>query len=184
MATRVSDALLPTTMVGSYPRPRWFTHQLGGRDVLEAFKSVEHAEAYRDATRVVIGDQEDAGLDVVTDGQMWFDDLHMGIGSFFWYWFERIPGFGPEMVLHRNRDRASGRDVFVMDEAGAAILRGEVARGPLRLAYLYQCARDATAKPAPSCAAGTARSCRTTSTSTSTSSRSTSRVARWRTPRC
>jgi 5-methyltetrahydropteroyltriglutamate--homocysteine methyltransferase len=147
MATRVCDALLPTTMVGSYPRPRWFTQQLQGRDVLEAFKSVEHAEAYRDATRVVIGDQEDAGLDIVTDGQMWFDDLHMGIGSFFWYWFERIPGFGPEMVLHRNRDRASGRDVFVMDEAGSAILRGEVARGPLRLAYLYQCAQDATTKP-------------------------------------
>ena len=25
-------------MVGSYPRPLWFTQQLAGRDVLEAFK--------------------------------------------------------------------------------------------------------------------------------------------------
>ena len=143
--------LLPATMVGSYPRPRWFTHQLGGRDVLEAFKSVEHAEAYADATRAVLDDQERAGLDVVTDGQMWFDDLHMGIGSFFWYWFERIPGFGAEMVLHRNRDRASGRDVFVMDEAGSAILRGPVERGPLRLAYLYQLAQQRTTRPLKAC---------------------------------
>jgi 5-methyltetrahydropteroyltriglutamate--homocysteine methyltransferase len=147
VATRVTDVLLPTTMVGSYPRPRWFTHQLAGRDVLEAFKSFEHHEAYVDATRTVLHDQEAAGLDIVTDGQMWFDDLHMGIGSFFWYWFERIPGFGPEMVLHRNRDRAQGRDVFVMDEAGAAILRGPVGSGPLRLAYLYGLARADTERP-------------------------------------
>ncbi len=147
MATRVTDALLPTTMVGSYPRPRWFTHQLGGRDVLEAFKSIEHHEAYVDATRAVLADEDAAGLDIVTDGQMWFDDLHMGIGSFFWYWFERIPGFGPEMVLHKNRDRAAGRDVFVMDEAGSAILRGPVGRGPLRLAYLYDTAQAQSTRP-------------------------------------
>jgi hypothetical protein len=50
VATRVTETLLPTTMVGSYPRPRWFTHLLAGRDVLEAFKSVAHTEAYRDAS--------------------------------------------------------------------------------------------------------------------------------------
>src|SRR5678816_2836404 len=72
--------LLPTTMVGSYPRPQWFTQQLAGRDVLEAFKVASHAEAFHDATRVVIKDQEEAGLDILTDGQMWFDDYHMGIG--------------------------------------------------------------------------------------------------------
>ena len=32
--------LLPTTMVGSYPRPAWFTHQLAGKDLLEAFKEM------------------------------------------------------------------------------------------------------------------------------------------------
>ena len=34
-------------MVGSYPRPLWFTQQLAGRDVLEAFKVAAHAEARR-----------------------------------------------------------------------------------------------------------------------------------------
>ena len=28
-----TDTILPTTMVGSYPRPKWFTHQLDGRDI-------------------------------------------------------------------------------------------------------------------------------------------------------
>src|SRR4029453_4436020 len=87
--------LLPTTMVGSYPRPLWFTQQLAGRDVLEAFKVASHAEAFHDATRVVIKDQEEAGLDILTDGQMWFDDYHMGIGSFFWYWFAATPPSPP-----------------------------------------------------------------------------------------
>ena len=70
----ITETLLPTTMVGSYPRPQWFTQQLLGRDIRVAFKEVKHEEAYHDATEVTIRDQEQAGLDIVTDGQMYFDD--------------------------------------------------------------------------------------------------------------
>jgi hypothetical protein len=101
--------LLPTTMVGSYPRPAWFTQQLAGRDVLEAFKVASHAEAFHDATRCVIKDQEEAGLDILSDGQMWFDDYSMGIGSFLWYWLERTRGFSAEKLPHPARDKAKGR---------------------------------------------------------------------------
>ena len=55
MPKKIVDTILPTTMVGSYPRPAWFTQQLAVRDVLEAFKVVSHAEAFHDATRVVKG---------------------------------------------------------------------------------------------------------------------------------
>ena len=44
-----SNTLLPTTMVGSYPRPAWFDWQLEGRDILEAFKVIHHKEAFADA---------------------------------------------------------------------------------------------------------------------------------------
>ncbi|HEY6506790.1 MAG TPA: hypothetical protein VIY56_02180, partial [Vicinamibacterales bacterium] len=69
MATKkVVDKLLPTTMVGSYPRPQWFKQQLLGRDIRVAFKEVQHEEAYDDAVATTIRDQEEAGLDIVTDG--------------------------------------------------------------------------------------------------------------------
>ena len=70
MAKKIVDRILPTTMVGSYPRPHWFKHQLLGRDVRVAFKEVQHEEAYDDAVGTVIRDQEDAGLDIVIDSHL------------------------------------------------------------------------------------------------------------------
>ena len=93
MATKIVDKLLPTTMVGSYPRPHWYKHQLLGRDIRVAFKEVQHEEAYHDAVATVIRDQESAGLDIVTDGNMWYDDYVGVIGAFCWYLYERIDGF-------------------------------------------------------------------------------------------
>src|SRR5688572_26997639 len=147
----MSKILLPTTMVGSYPRPSWFTYQLEGRDVLEAFKVTHHAEAYDDATRTVIGDQEQAGLDILTDGQMWFDDYHMGIGSFLWYWLERTHGFGKQKLPHPAAAKAKGRDVWALDEAGGVAVEGPIERGPIRMAALYKMAQRNTQRPIKAC---------------------------------
>ena len=120
----MNTPLLPTTMVGSYPRPAWFTHQLEGRDILEAFKVIHHKEAFEDAVGVVLHDQELAGLDILTDGQMWFDDYAMGIGSFLWYWFERIEGFGREKLPtprgRRRRGATCGRSTRPAECASTA----------------------------------------------------------------
>jgi 5-methyltetrahydropteroyltriglutamate--homocysteine methyltransferase len=138
-------------MVGSYPRPSWFGHQLEGRDILEAFKGIHHAEAFEDAVRVTLRDQEEAGLDLLTDGQMWFDDYGMGIGSFLWYWFERIGGFGREKLPHPAAAKAKGRDVWALHEAGGVALEGPLARGPIRLAELYRLAQRHTERPIKAC---------------------------------
>ncbi len=144
--------LLPTTMVGSYPRPRWFTHQLAGKDLLEAFKLIGHREAYEDATRVVISDQEGAGLDLLADGQMWFDDYAMGIGSFLWYWFERIGGFGKEKLAHPALEHAKGTtDEFGLDQAGGVAVIGPIEPGPLRLAELFTLANNHASRPVKAC---------------------------------
>jgi len=143
--------LLPTTMVGSYPRPQWFTQQLAGRDVLEAFKIASHAEAFHDATRAVIKDQEDAGLDILTDGQMWFDDYNMGIGSFLWYWLERTKGFSSEKLPHPAKAKAKGRDIWALDEAGGVAVEGAIERGPVRMGLIYQWAQRHTPKPIKAC---------------------------------
>ena len=73
----------------------------------------------------MIKDQEDAGLDILTDGQMWFDDYHMGIGSFLWYWLERTHGFSSgEAAAPGARARRKGRDVWALDEAGGVAVEG------------------------------------------------------------
>ena len=143
--------LLPTTMVGAYPRPAWYRDQLEGRDIREAFKVIQREEAFRDAVGAVIADQQAAGLDIVTDGQMWFDDYAMGIGAFFWYWFERIGGFGHEKLEHPARSRTEGKDAFTLDESGGVAVRGPIERGPVRLAELYAIASAVAARPIKAC---------------------------------
>jgi 5-methyltetrahydropteroyltriglutamate--homocysteine methyltransferase len=71
--------LLPTTLVGSYPQPEWLIdrQRLAGRfpprvRARELWRVPEPflAEAQDDATIVAIKAQEDAGLDIITDGEI------------------------------------------------------------------------------------------------------------------
>jgi 5-methyltetrahydropteroyltriglutamate--homocysteine methyltransferase len=71
--------LFPTTLVGSYPQPDWLIDResLAGRfpprvrlEQLWRVDSAYLAEAQDDATRVAIREQEEAGLDIVTDGEI------------------------------------------------------------------------------------------------------------------
>src|SRR4029077_19595419 len=135
MPKKVVDKVLPTTMVGSYPRPGWFKQQLLGRDVRVAFKEVSHEEAYHDAVATVIRDQEEAGLDIVTDGNMWYDDYVGVIGSFCWYMYERIGGFEHAREPYPSgvgKDPSQGKEI--LDDWGGVINSGPVSRGPIRLA--------------------------------------------------
>ena len=149
MPKKIVDTILPTTMVGSYPRPHWFKHQLLGRDIRVAFKEVQHEEAYDDAVATVIRDQEEAGLDIVTDGNMWYDDYVGVIGSFCWYMYERIGGFEPAREEHRirRRGRPSTQGNELLDDWGGVINSGPVTRGPIRLADLYKIAKKHATRP-------------------------------------
>jgi len=71
--------LLPTTLVGSYPQPDWLIdrsslgRQTPPRVRASALWRVDPQwleEAQDDATLIAIRDQERAGLDIVTDGEM------------------------------------------------------------------------------------------------------------------
>jgi 5-methyltetrahydropteroyltriglutamate--homocysteine methyltransferase len=71
--------LFPTTLVGSYPQPEWLIDRkkLAGRfpprvRAKELWRVPEPwlAEAQDDATLLAIKAQEDAGLDIVTDGEI------------------------------------------------------------------------------------------------------------------
>src|SRR5262249_1901466 len=71
--------LFPTTLVGSYPQPDWLIDRarLAGRfpprvRARELWRVAEPflAQAQDDATLLAIRAQEEAGLDVITDGEM------------------------------------------------------------------------------------------------------------------
>ena len=71
--------LFPTTLVGSYPQPEWLIDRakLAGRfpprtRARELWRIPEPylEEAMNDATRLAIKAQEDAGLDIITDGEI------------------------------------------------------------------------------------------------------------------
>src|SRR5713101_9709542 len=71
--------LFPTTLVGSYPQPEWLIdrQKLAGRfpprvRARELWRIPEQylAEAQDDATILAIRAQEEAGLDIVTDGEI------------------------------------------------------------------------------------------------------------------
>lgn len=146
---KIVDTILPTSMVGPYPRPRWFTYQLEGRDVRVAFKHVDHAEAFADATHAAIHDQEEAGLDIVTDGQMCFDDYVGVIGSFCWYMYERIGGFEPAKEEHPSAVGAATmtKEIALLSDWGGVINSGPATHGPIRLVDLYKIATRYATKP-------------------------------------
>jgi 5-methyltetrahydropteroyltriglutamate--homocysteine methyltransferase len=75
----VSEPLIPTTLVGSYPQPDWLVHKdilLGSgpprvrmRDVWRPPEELLE-QAQDDATLVALHDQERAGIDIVSDGEV------------------------------------------------------------------------------------------------------------------
>lgn len=61
--------ILPTMGVGSYASPGWFI--LGQRRAREGdFGPGDLDELYEDATRIAIADQIEAGLDIISDGEL------------------------------------------------------------------------------------------------------------------
>ena len=67
------EVMLPTTMVGSWPRPLW----LRGGVLCESVREVDYVDMfqrtlYEDAVRLCVKDQDLAGLDVVVDGNQYF----------------------------------------------------------------------------------------------------------------
>src|SRR5580692_6194092 len=73
----MTEKLLPTTVVGSYPQPDW----LVDRDLLSKGVARVRLDLWRvsepwleqaqdDATLLAIRDMERAGIDIITDGEM------------------------------------------------------------------------------------------------------------------
>src|SRR5258708_10765779 len=73
--------VLPTSIIGSLPRPAWHTAQLGSRSFGEAMVNARWREQYEDAVSTHLRAQEVAGLDICTDGDAHYDEEIGGRGS-------------------------------------------------------------------------------------------------------
>jgi 5-methyltetrahydropteroyltriglutamate--homocysteine methyltransferase len=144
--------VLPTSIIGSLPRPSWYTHNLGARDFRDAMVDRGYREQYLDALAVYLRDQEVAGLDIVTDGDCRFDADVAGHN-----WFSYAPlhmaGFAgarpyavkgglagiphkPGHILHD-----------VLETRVMPDLVGPVGRGKLRYMAIWKAAQRQTRRP-------------------------------------
>ena len=74
MFTATANTLLPSTVTGSFPRPRWFDVSMWGRPLDTCMLDVRFREKFQDAMSVLISDQERAGLDILNHGDLHVDE--------------------------------------------------------------------------------------------------------------
>lgn len=153
------DKPLVTTITGSLPRPAWFNENLGGRDFVSAFDGdARYREQYSDAVAALISDQTRAGLDIVSDGEMRFDQ-DIGGRSWFGYLFDRLEGLAP-FEGARGRGPGAARSGFAAraSQPGDIInefvttmrpprVVGAIGAGRLQYDAVYNAARRLTRKP-------------------------------------
>jgi 5-methyltetrahydropteroyltriglutamate--homocysteine methyltransferase len=88
------DILLPTTMVGSYPRPNWLRGKVFGEFGEPDYLDYATKEAYEDAVRLCVDDQIRAGIDVICDGQQYYEsETNHEYGQVFHFWGHHLKGF-------------------------------------------------------------------------------------------
>jgi 5-methyltetrahydropteroyltriglutamate--homocysteine methyltransferase len=86
--------LLPTSVIGSYALPGWFWSAVEQIDQ-DAFGTTEIRETFDDAVNIALMDQERAGVDVITDGEMrrWY---------FVQSFYKRFEGLVPRPTLRKT----------------------------------------------------------------------------------
>lgn len=108
------DHFLLTTVVGSYPKPKWLNRaQDLHADDDHPFSDANLQEAQNDASRLITHEHEHAGVDVVVDGEMRRNEMVE-------YFAHRIEGYefnGPVKVWgHNYFDKPSVVDEVEYDE--------------------------------------------------------------------
>ena len=85
--------LLPTTVIGSYAMPSWLWTAVGEIDKGN-YGRTDTQETFDDAVNIAILDQERAGVDIITDGEMrrWY---------FVQSFYKRMEGIEPDPPLRK-----------------------------------------------------------------------------------
>jgi 5-methyltetrahydropteroyltriglutamate--homocysteine methyltransferase len=151
MLVATKDKILPTTITGSLPRPSWYTENLGQRTFLAAMVETRFREQYEDALAVYLTEQEVAGLDIVTDGDVRFTQ---DIGGQSWTSYPpfHMSGFDgkPQRAPAGGGGIAFPRGHILHDYIEARMMPkivGPIGRGDLQYAEMWKAAQRMTHKP-------------------------------------
>src|SRR5665213_2710501 len=152
MLNATKNKILPTTIIGSLPRPSWYTENLGTRSFLDAMVNSRYREQYTDALAVYLSDQSLAGLDICTDGDCRFNQ-DVGGQSWTSYPPSHMSGFEhshPKLARAGAGGIAFPRGHILHDYLEARVmpkLVGPVGRGEMQYAELWKAAQRMTSKP-------------------------------------
>jgi 5-methyltetrahydropteroyltriglutamate--homocysteine methyltransferase len=120
-------SLFPVTVVGSWPRPAWLIETLRKRE--EGRLSFEEFNAVADdAVLAAVKYQEDAGLDIVSDGEQRRDNFY----SFVVEKLDGIKLMTVAQLLDHVKDRASFEETLRALDVPAFAMRSPVAVGEVR----------------------------------------------------
>jgi 5-methyltetrahydropteroyltriglutamate--homocysteine methyltransferase len=142
---------LPTSIIGSLPRPSWYTAVLGAKSFLEAMVNARYREQYEDAVSVHLRAQETAGLDICTDGDAHYDE-EVGGKSWQSYPLTHMAGFNTvaEPAIYNVGAVAYPRGHILHDFLEASVfpkIVGPVGPGNLQYAAMWKVAQRLTTRP-------------------------------------
>jgi 5-methyltetrahydropteroyltriglutamate--homocysteine methyltransferase len=125
---------IKTTVVGSYPVPAWLA-------------AAPSEQALTDATRVVLHTQEQAGIDVVCDGEMYrFDVNHPETNGMIEYFVRPMGGIRTEINFSELLDYRS-QEGMGFRRRPPAVVDGPINGGSLDLPGACEAAKALTDKP-------------------------------------
>jgi len=127
--------MLPTTVVGSYSMPGWL-ERLKTEYFARRISRHELNEIYDTAVKAAIKDQEVAGIDIITDGELRRDNMID-------YFVERLPGV--------QIDRSSKKFYYDFHDS---VVRGKLPAAPLGLVEDFQFLRAFTDRETKYCITG------------------------------
>ena len=152
MLKATKGKILPTSIIGSLPRPSWYTENLGTKAFVDAMSNNKFREQYVDALSCYIKDQEVAGLDIVTDGDCRFDQ---DVGGQTWtsYPPRHMEGFeadNPKLARAGAGGIGFPRGHILHDYLEARVMPkivGPVAPGEMQYAEIFKAAQRLTPRP-------------------------------------
>jgi len=151
MYKATAGIVLPTSIIGSLPRPAWYDAVLGSQTFLGAMVNSRYREQYEDAVSAFLRAQEMAGLDICTDGDAHYDEQ---VGGMSWqsYPLTHMSGLSKDYqpAVYRVGAAAYPRGHILHDFLEARVLprvTGPIGRGDLQYAAMWKAAQRMTKKP-------------------------------------